>query len=133
VSDYPERDLIRRLRRSAWLSGAELDDRADLYDGACLDFETRDRELSPEDHRHLAVMLEALLVCRRDYIPSLRLWMKSLGIGSRIAGRLLNTSQYNVNRWLRGELAKWPRAALRDRLDVVLTEWEKSTSRQEAA
>lgn len=128
-----QRDLVRRLRLGAWMSANELEDRSDLGKGACAAFETKHRPLTPGDRQKMVAMLETLLVCRRGYAESLKQWRAETGISTRQAGFVIGCSKFIVLKIERDDFVKWPSQQVRDSMDRVLTEWERSKEPQQLA
>lgn len=129
----PERDLIRQLRRGAWMSAKELEDRADLPKGAVCNFETYRKQLSDDERVSMVAMLEVLLTCRRGYVETLKQWRAETGISARQAGYLIGCSKFILLKVERGDFLKWPSQQVRDSLDNVLTEWERSKEPRQLA
>lgn len=108
------------------MSAKELEDRADLPKGSVCNFETHRNRLTVGERQAMVAMLEVLLTCRRGYVESLRQWRAATKTGTREAGFLIGCTKYQVLKLERGDFIKWPNAQLRDAIDCILTEWEKS-------
>lgn len=125
------RDLIHRLRVGAWMSGEELDDRADVVAGATLEIEARRGPLTELEWTKTVAMLEVLLTCRRGYRASILQWRAATGLTRRQAAFIIGITKNNLGEIERGK-RKWPHAKTRDAIDRVLTEWENSDVGQRA-
>lgn len=128
-----ERELIRRLRHGAWMSAKELEERADLPKGSVCNFETYSKRLSVDERRSMVAMLEVLLTCRRGYVESVKRWRAETGISARQAGYLIGCSKFILLKIERGDFLKWPSQSVRDSIDNVLTEWERSKEPRQLA
>lgn len=122
----PERVLVNRLRMAAWMSGTELDDRAGLPQWTTHRFETETHELGPGERRKLVAMLGVLLTARRDYVDALKRWRAATKMDRRQASFVIGCQKQQLAKMERGEFRKWPHWRVRNELDRVLTEWERT-------